>query len=99
MPGALLVSDHAKHAKRPQAGWIIGGAKRQCSVGVQGLAIASMHYTGMAATYFVPLGINVEIDTPMFGQRLLAYIIAFIVVCVGNLGMIALAVVQRQRPA
>ena len=27
---------------------------------VQGLAIASMHYTAMAATYFVPLGVELD---------------------------------------
>jgi NO-binding membrane sensor protein with MHYT domain len=32
---------------------------------VQGLAIASMHSTAMAATFFVPLGVSVELATPL----------------------------------
>jgi NO-binding membrane sensor protein with MHYT domain/hemoglobin-like flavoprotein len=59
---------------------------------VQGLAIASMHYTAMAATYFVPLGIPVELTTPLFSQNLLAYMIAsgIAVVSVGNLSLLAM---------
>jgi NO-binding membrane sensor protein with MHYT domain len=59
---------------------------------VQGLAIASMHYTAMAATFFVPLGVSVELATPLFAQSLLAYMIAcgIAVLSIGNLSLIAL---------
>jgi NO-binding membrane sensor protein with MHYT domain len=60
---------------------------------VQGLAIASMHYTAMAATFFVPLGVSVELATPLFAQSLLAYMIACgiaAVLSIGNLSLIAL---------
>lgn len=59
---------------------------------VQGLAIASMHYTAMAATYFVPLGVDVQLSTPLFSQSLLAYMIAcgLVVISAGNLAMLAL---------
>jgi NO-binding membrane sensor protein with MHYT domain/hemoglobin-like flavoprotein len=59
---------------------------------VQGLAIASMHYTAMAATYFVPLGVAVEISEPIFSQSFLAYMIAggIIVISAGNLTVLAL---------
>ena len=43
---------------------------------VQGLAIASMHYTAMAATYFVPMGAEVQISAPLMSQSLMAYMIA-----------------------
>ena len=64
---------------------------------VQGLAIASMHYTAMAATYFVPLGVDVELATPLFPQSLLAYMIAcgIVVLSVGNLGIVALMAAQQ----
>lgn len=56
---------------------------------VQGLAIASMHYTAMAATYFVPLEAEVALSTPLFSQDLMAYIIAcgMIAISIGNLAM------------
>jgi len=59
---------------------------------VQGLAIASMHYTAMAATYFVPLGVDVQLSAPLFGQDLLAYMIAggVVAIAAGNLAMYAL---------
>jgi NO-binding membrane sensor protein with MHYT domain/hemoglobin-like flavoprotein len=59
---------------------------------VQGLAIASMHYTAMAATYFVPLGVEVEISEPIFSQSSLAYLIAggIAVISAGNLTVLAL---------
>ena len=68
---------------------------------VQGLAIASMHYTAMAATFFVPLGVAVELTTPLFSQSLLAYLIAcgMAVVSAGNLVLLALIMVQRSRSA
>jgi NO-binding membrane sensor protein with MHYT domain len=59
---------------------------------VQGLAIASMHYTAMAATYFVPLGANVEISAPIFSQSKMAYMIAagIVIISAVNLSMVAL---------
>jgi NO-binding membrane sensor protein with MHYT domain len=68
---------------------------------VQGLAIASMHYTAMAATYFVPLGVEVELATPLFAQSLLAYMIAcgIAVLAAGNLGILALLTAQQDRSA
>lgn len=58
---------------------------------VQGLAIASMHYTAMAATYFVPLGVEIEISKPILGQNHLAYIIAggMTLLAIGNLSLLA----------
>lgn len=59
---------------------------------VQGLAIASMHYTAMAATYFVPLGAEVQISAPIFSQSKMAYMIAggIIIISAVNLSMVAL---------
>jgi NO-binding membrane sensor protein with MHYT domain len=59
---------------------------------VQGLAIASMHYTAMAATYFVPLGASVEISAPIFSQSKMAYMIAagIVIISAVNLSMVAL---------
>ena len=59
---------------------------------VQGLAIASMHYTAMAATYFVPLGAEVQISAPIFSQSQVAYMIAcgMVVISLGNLSFFAL---------
>ncbi len=68
---------------------------------VQGLAIASMHYTAMAATYFVPLGVEVRLATPLFAQSLLAYMIAcgILVLAASNLGIVALLTAQQNRSA
>ena len=65
---------------------------------VQGLAIASMHYTAMAATYFVPLSAPVNLTTPLFTQNLLALVIAsaMVVVCTGNLTLLGLMSLQRR---
>jgi NO-binding membrane sensor protein with MHYT domain len=59
---------------------------------VQGLAIASMHYTAMAATYFVPLAADVEISPPNFSQSQMAYIIAsgIAIIAAVNLSLVAL---------
>jgi len=59
---------------------------------VQGLAIASMHYTAMAATLFVPLGADVQIAAPIFSQSKMAYMIAagIVVISAVNLTMVAL---------
>jgi diguanylate cyclase len=59
---------------------------------VQGLAIASMHYTAMAATYFVTLGAEAQISPPIFSQSKMAYMIAggIIIISAVNLSMVAL---------
>jgi NO-binding membrane sensor protein with MHYT domain len=59
---------------------------------VQGLAIASMHYTAMAATYFMPLGADVQIGAPLFSQSRMAYMIAagIVIISAVNLTMVAL---------
>jgi two-component system sensor histidine kinase/response regulator len=66
---------------------------------VQGLAIASMHYTAMAATFFVPLEAPAELTTPLFTQDLLAFLIAgaIIVVCTGNLTLLGFMSMQQKR--
>ena len=60
---------------------------------VQGLAIASMHYTAMAATFYVPLDMPVALSTPLFSQSALAYLIArgMAVVSAGNLVLLGAA--------
>jgi NO-binding membrane sensor protein with MHYT domain len=65
--------------------------------GVQGLAIASMHYTAMAATYFVPLDATVRLSAPLFKQSSLAYMIAsaMTIIAIGNLLLLA-AISPRQ---
>jgi NO-binding membrane sensor protein with MHYT domain len=59
---------------------------------VQGLAIVSMHFTAMAATYFVPLQAEVQLSAPLFSQSKMAYMIAsgIIVISAVNLTMVAL---------
>jgi NO-binding membrane sensor protein with MHYT domain len=59
---------------------------------VQGLAIASMHYTAMAATYFVPMGAEVQISAPLLSQSAMAYMIAcgIVFMSVVNLAFVAL---------
>jgi NO-binding membrane sensor protein with MHYT domain len=66
---------------------------------VQGLAIASMHYTGMAATYFVPLDAPAGLTTPLFTRNLLAFMIAgaTLVVCTGNLALLGFMSLQQKR--
>ena len=68
---------------------------------VQGLAICSMHYTGMAATFFVPLNASADLTIPLFTQNLLAFMIAgaMLVVCTGNLALLGLVAVQQRRLA
>jgi NO-binding membrane sensor protein with MHYT domain len=65
---------------------------------VQGLAIASMHYTAMAATYFVPLDAPADLTTPLFTKRLLALMIAgaMLIVCTGNLALLGLMSLQQR---
>jgi NO-binding membrane sensor protein with MHYT domain len=66
---------------------------------VQGLAIASMHYTAMAATYFVPLDVPADLTTPLFTQNLLAFMIAgaILIVCTGNLALLGFMSFQQRR--
>jgi Bacterial signalling protein N terminal repeat len=64
---------------------------------VQGLAIASMHYTAMAATYFVPVDAPAGLTTPLFAQDLLAFMIAgaILVVCTGNPALLGFMSLQQ----
>jgi NO-binding membrane sensor protein with MHYT domain len=59
---------------------------------VQGLAIASMHYTAMAATFFVPAGAQVQVIAPNFSQSQMAYMIAagIVIISAVNLSLVAL---------
>jgi len=68
---------------------------------VQGLAIALMHYTGMAATYFSPLDMTVTLSRPLFPQSSLAYMIAVgvVVISVGNLLILVAMSAQRRQSA
>jgi len=66
---------------------------------VQGLAIASMHYTAMAATYFVPLDAPADLTIPLFAPNLLAFMIAgaIVAVCTGNLALLGFMSMQEKR--
>jgi NO-binding membrane sensor protein with MHYT domain len=66
---------------------------------VQGLAIASMHYTAMAATFFEPLDAPADLTVPLFSQNLLAFMIAgaMLVVCTGNLALLGFMSLQQRR--
>ena len=66
---------------------------------VQGLAIASMHYTAMAATYFVPLDAPADLTIPLFAPDLLAFMIAgaIVAVCTGNLALLGFMSMQEKR--
>jgi NO-binding membrane sensor protein with MHYT domain len=66
---------------------------------VQGLAIASMHYTAMAATYFAPTDAPGDLTTPLFAQNLLAFMIAgdMVVLCTGNLMFLGFVSLQQKR--
>jgi NO-binding membrane sensor protein with MHYT domain len=66
---------------------------------VQGLAIASMHYTAMAATFFEPLDAPANLTIPLFSQDFLAFVIAgaMIVVCTGNLTLLGFMSMQQKR--
>ena len=66
---------------------------------VQGLAIGSMHYTAMAATFFSPLTTPVNLTVPIFTQSLLADLIAIamVVVCAGNLTLLGFMTMQQRR--
>jgi len=66
---------------------------------IAGLAIASMHYTGMAGTGFVPPDAPANLTTPLFSQNLLAFMIAgaLTVICVCNLTLIGVMWLQQKR--
>ena len=66
---------------------------------MQGLAIASMHYTAMAATFFVPLNAPADLTMPLFSQNLLAFMIAgaMVIVCTGNLALLGFMSMQQKR--
>jgi len=68
---------------------------------VQGLAIASMHYTAMAATYYVPVDASADLVTPLFSRSVLAYLIATAIAAVsaGNLMLLGLMSMYRGRSA
>jgi NO-binding membrane sensor protein with MHYT domain len=67
---------------------------------VQGLAIASMHYTAMAGTAFVPLDAPVALTMPLFSQNLMAFTIAgaMLIVCTGNLTLVGLMSAHQKGP-
>jgi NO-binding membrane sensor protein with MHYT domain len=65
---------------------------------VQGLAIASMHYTAMAATYFVPLGADVQIGAPLFSQSRMAFMIAAGIVIISAVNLTMVALILREEP-
>jgi NO-binding membrane sensor protein with MHYT domain len=66
---------------------------------LQGLAIASMHYTAMAATSVVPLDAPAGLTKPLFNQNLLAFMIAGAIaaVCAGNLALCGVMSMQQKR--
>jgi NO-binding membrane sensor protein with MHYT domain len=66
---------------------------------VQGLAIASMHYTAMAATGFVAPAAPSGVTMPLFSQSLMAVMIAgaMAVVCAGNLMLFSLMSWRQRR--
>jgi NO-binding membrane sensor protein with MHYT domain len=78
--------------KRNAAATVAGGI-------VQGLAIASMHYTAMAGTYFNSPDGPASLATPLFSQNLLAFMIAgaMAIVCAGNLALFGLMSLQQKR--
>jgi NO-binding membrane sensor protein with MHYT domain len=63
---------------------------------VQGLAIASMHYTAMAATYFVPMGADIEISAPLLSQSHMAYMIACGIVLMSAVNLAFVALMTRE---
>jgi diguanylate cyclase len=65
---------------------------------VQGLAIASMHYTAMAATYFAPLGANVQVAAPLFSQSRMAYMIATGIAIISAVNLTMVALMSREGP-
>jgi NO-binding membrane sensor protein with MHYT domain len=90
--GASIAALWFAFHKRNVAATLAGGV-------VQGLAIAAMHYTGMAATGFLPLDAPVSLAAPLFSQNLLAFMIAgaIVVVCAGNLTLVGFMSMQQKR--
>lgn len=84
----------AFHKRRGVLATLSGGV-------VQGLAIALMHYTAMAATLFVPLDAAVALSTPLLSQSPFAYLIAagIAAVSVGNLALLGMISMYRSRSA
>jgi len=68
---------------------------------VQGLAIASMHYTGMAATHYVLVPAELIPNAQPFPQVLLAWAIAFgiTILALTNFTLMSLLSMQRSRSA
>ena len=66
---------------------------------VQGLAVGSMHYTAMAATFFWPPAAPAKLATPLFAHSLLAHLIAIVmvVICAGNLALRGFMILQQRR--
>jgi NO-binding membrane sensor protein with MHYT domain len=66
---------------------------------VQGLAIAAMHYTAMAATNFIPFDAPAGLTTPLFTQNMLAFTIAaaVLVLFTGNLALFGFMSLQQKR--
>jgi NO-binding membrane sensor protein with MHYT domain len=66
---------------------------------VQGLAIGSMHYTAMAATFFTTPTTPVNLTIPIFPPSRLADLIAIamVVVCAGNLTLLGFMTMQQRR--
>ena len=66
---------------------------------VQGLAIGSMHYTAMAATYFNPPTTPARLSTPLFAQSSMADMIAIamVAICAGNLALHGFMNLQQRR--
>jgi NO-binding membrane sensor protein with MHYT domain len=58
-----------------------------------------MHFTGMAATSFVPLATPAKLTVPLFSQSLIATMIAIamVVICLGNLALLAFMTIQQRR--
>jgi NO-binding membrane sensor protein with MHYT domain len=67
---------------------------------VQGLAIASMHYTAMAATHYLPLSATPDLSAPLFPQSTLAWMIAFGVALMSltNFTFVGFLSMQRDSP-
>jgi NO-binding membrane sensor protein with MHYT domain len=61
---------------------------------VQGLAIASMHYTAMAATSFLPL--EIQISAPIFSQVQMAYMIAAGIVVISAVNLLFVVLMAKE---
>jgi NO-binding membrane sensor protein with MHYT domain len=63
---------------------------------VQGLAIASMHYTAMAATSFVAVGAQIGVTAPPLSQGQMAYMIASGIVIISAVNLLLVALMARE---